>query len=66
MLVTEEPQKPLGQGEQSQETVNRYGGDGSHGVPDVAGDTGTEPAPDAGPDKGAPVNPEVATEGEGE
>jgi F-type H+-transporting ATPase subunit alpha len=64
MLVTEEPQRPLGQGEQEQETVNRYGGDDSHGVPDVTGETGTEPAPDDGPDKAAPVNPEVATEGE--
>jgi F-type H+-transporting ATPase subunit alpha len=45
MLVTEEPAKPLGQGEQEQESISRYGGEG-------------EPA--------APVNPEAATEGEGE
>ena len=67
MLVTEEePAEPLGQGEEGRERVNRYGGAGSHGVPDVEGSTGTEPTTAGGPDKAAPVNPEAATEGEGE
>ena len=65
LLVSDEKAQPLGEGEQDQEAIHRYGGeDGDHGVPDTEGATGTEPAPGDGPDKGAPVNPRNAADGE--
>ena len=68
MLVSDdEPAEPLGAGEQGQEAITRYNredGEGDHAIPDVVGETGTEPAPDDGPDKGGPVNPRAATESE--
>jgi hypothetical protein len=62
LLVADEGVTALGDDEEKQETVSRYGGGGSQGSPDTEGDIGTEPAAGGGPDKGAPVNPEAATE----
>ncbi len=68
LVSDEEPAEPLSRGEQGQEAINRYNGQegegSSHAVPDVAGETGTEPAPGDGPDKAAPVNPRNAADGE--